>query len=68
MKITVTLIQVTKRIQVIDNLNRNQLLAPVSLVVKDIKKGEIQTKERPTRENPGGSNCSDSGSKKKEKL
>ena len=34
----------------IDNLNRNQLLAPVSLVVKDIKKGEIQTKERPTRE------------------
>ena len=25
----------------IDNLNRNQLLAPVSLVVKDVKKGEI---------------------------
>ena len=36
----------------IDNLSGNQLLAPVSLVVKDVKKSEIhvEQKERPIRE------------------
>ena len=36
----------------IDNLSGNQLLAPVSLVVKDVQKGEIhvEQKKRPTRE------------------
>ena len=37
----------------IDNLSGNQLLAPVSLVVKDVKKGEIhaeQKREQTTRE------------------
>ena len=32
----------------IDNLSGNQLLAPVSLVVKDVKKGKIQTNKRKT--------------------
>ena len=36
----------------IDNLSGNQLLAPVSLVVKDVKKSEIhvEQKKRPIRE------------------
>ena len=46
----------------IDNLSGNQLLAPVSLVVKDVKKGDQQEKD------PGGSNCSDTGSKKSRAL
>ena len=46
----------------IDNLSGNQLLAPVSLVVKDVKKGGQQKKD------PGGSNCSNTGSKKKKSF
>ena len=42
MKITVTLIQVAKRIQV----SGNSLFVPVSLVVKDVKKGEIHVEQR----------------------
>ena len=51
----------------IDNLSGNQLLAPVSLVVKDVKKGEIHVEEKKDQQekDPGGSNCSDTGSKKK---
>ena len=30
----------------IDNLSENQLLAPVPLVVKDVKKGEIHVKQK----------------------
>ena len=53
----------------IDNLNGNQLLAPVSLVVKGVKKGEIHVEQKKENENqhekdPGGSNCPDTGSKK----
>ena len=53
----------------IDNLSGNQLLAPVSLVVKDVKKGEIHVEQKKDQQekDPGGSNCSDTGSKK-EKL
>ena len=53
-----------------DNLSGNQLLAPVSLVVKDVKKGEIHVEQKKDQQekDPGGSNCSDTGSKKKEKL
>ena len=44
-------------------------LAPVSLVVKDVKKGEIHVEQKKDQQekDPGGSNCSDTGSKK-EKL
>ena len=51
----------------IDNLSGNQLLAPVSLVVKDVKKGEIHVEQKKDQQekDPGGSNCSDTGSKKK---
>ena len=54
----------------IDNLSENQLLAPVSLVVKDVKKGEIHVEQKKDQqeENPGGSNCSDTGSKKRKAL
>ena len=54
----------------IDNLSGNQLLAPVSLVVKDVKKGEIHVEQKKDQQekDPGGSNYSDTGSKKKEKL
>ena len=50
----------------IDNLSGNQLLAPVSLVVKDVKKGEIHVEQKKDQQekDPGGSNCSDTGSKK----
>ena len=53
----------------IDNLSGNQLLAPVSLVVKDVKRGEMHVEEKKDQQekDPGGSNCSDTGSKK-EKL
>ena len=53
----------------IDNLSGNQLLAPVSLVVKDVKKGEIHVEQKKDQQqkDPGGSNCSDAGSRK-EKL
>ena len=42
----------------IDNLNGNQLLAPVSLVVKDVKKGEIYVEQKKDQQekDPGGSN------------
>ena len=54
----------------IDNLSENQLLAPVSLVMKDVKKGEIHVEQKKHQEekDPGGSNCSDIGSEKKKKL
>ena len=53
----------------IDNLSGNQFLAPVSLVVKDVKKGEIHVEQKKDEQekDPGGSNCSDTGSRK-EKL
>ena len=51
----------------IDNLSVNQLLASVSLVVKDAKKGEIHVEQKKDKQekDPGGSNCSDTGSKKR---
>ena len=54
----------------IDNLSGNQLLAPVSLVVKDVKKGEIHVEQKKDQQekDPGGSNCSDTGSKKRKAL
>ena len=54
----------------IDNLSGNQLLAPVSLVVKDVKKGEIHVEQKKDQQekDPGGSNCSEHWVKKKEKL
>ena len=54
----------------IDNLSGNQLLTPVSLVVKDIKKGEIHVEQKKDQEekDPGTSNCSDTGSKKKKSF
>ena len=50
----------------IDNLSGSQLLAPMSLVVKDVKKGEIHVEQKKDQQekDPGGSNCSDTGSKK----
>ena len=53
----------------IDNLSGNQLLAPVSLVVKDVKKGEIHVEQKKDQQkkDPGGSNCPNTGSKKKKK-
>ena len=49
----------------IDNLSGNQLLAPVLLVVKDVKKGEVHVEQEKDQQakHPGGSNCSDAGSK-----
>ena len=54
----------------IDNLSGNQLLAPVSLVVKDVKKGKIHVEQKKDQQekDPGGSNCSDTGSKKRKAL
>ena len=51
----------------IDNLSRNQLLAPASLVVKDVRKGEIHVEQNKTkkREDDPASNCSGSGSNKR---
>ena len=51
----------------IDNLSGNQLLAPVSLVVKDVKKRVVHVEQKKDQQekDPGGSNCSDTGSKKK---
>ena len=51
----------------IDNLSGNQLLAPVSLVVKDVKKGEIHVEQKKDQQekDPGGPNCSDTGLKKR---
>ena len=45
----------------IDNLSGNQFLAPVSLVVKDVKKDEIHVDQKKDQleKDPGGSNCSD---------
>ena len=48
-----------------DSLSGNQLLAPVSLVVKDVKKGEIHVQQE---KDPGGSNCFETGSKKRKAL
>ena len=50
----------------IDNLSGNQLLALVSLVVKDVKKGEIHVEQKKDQQekDAGGSNCSETGSKK----
>ena len=54
----------------IDNPSANQLLAPMSLVVKDVKKGEIHVEEKRDQQekDPCGSNCSDTGSKKRRAL
>lgn len=43
------------------NLSGNQFLAPVSLVVKDVKKDEIHVDQKKDQleKDPGGSNCSD---------
>ena len=51
----------------IDNLTGNQLLARVSLVVRDVKTGEIHVKQKKDQQDkdPGGSSCSDTGSKKR---
>ena len=50
----------------IDNLSGNKLLVPVSLVVKDVKKGKIHVEQKKNQQekDSGGSNCSDTGSKK----
>ena len=39
-------------------------------MVKDVKKGEIHVEQKkdPQEKDPGGSNCSDTGSKKKRKA
>ena len=52
------------------NLSENQLLGPVSIVVKDEKKGEIHVEEKKDQQEKdlGGSNCSDTGSKKRKAL
>ena len=50
----------------IDNLNGNQLLAPMSIVVKD--EIHVEQKKDQTEKNPGGSNCSDTRSKKRKAL
>ena len=54
----------------IDNLSGNQLLAPVSLVVKDVKKVEIHVEQKKDQQekDPGGSNYSDTGSKRRKAL
>ena len=54
----------------IDNVSRNQLLAPVSLVVKDVKEGEIHVEQKKDQQekDPGKSNCSDTGSKESKAL
>ena len=52
----------------IDNLSGNQLLAPASLAVKDVRKGEIhveQNIEQEEKEDDPASNCSGSGSNKR---
>ena len=52
----------------IDNLSRNQLLAPASLVVKDVRKGKIhaeQNIDQEEKEDYPASNCSGSGSNKR---
>ena len=52
----------------IDNLSGNQLLAPASLVVKDVRKGEIhveQNIDQEEKEDDPASNCSGSGSNKR---
>ena len=51
----------------IDNLSGNQLLAPVSLVLKDLKKGEIHVEQKKDQQekDSGRSNYSDTDSKKK---
>ena len=53
-----------------DNLSENQLLAPVSIVMKDEKKGEIHIEQKKDQQEKdlGGSNCSDTGSKKRKAL
>ena len=51
----------------IDNLSGNQLLAPASLVVKDVRKDEIhaeQNIDQKEKEDDPASNCSGSGSNK----
>ena len=54
----------------IDNLSGNQLLATVSLMVKDVKKGEIHVQQKKDQQEKelGGSNCSDTWSKKKKSF
>ena len=52
----------------IDNLSGNQLLAPASLVVKDVRKGEIhveQNIDQEEKEDDPAPNCSGGGSKKR---
>ena len=52
----------------IDNISGNQLLAPASLVVKDVRKGEIhveQNIDQEEKEDDRASNCSGSGSNKR---
>ena len=52
----------------IDNLSGNQLLSPASLVVKDLRKGEIhveQNIDQEEKEDDPVSNCSGSGSNKR---
>ena len=52
----------------IDNLSRNQLLAPASLVVKDVRKGEIhveQNMDQEEKKDDPASNCSGNGSNKR---
>ena len=52
----------------IDNLSGNQLLAPTSLVVKDVRKGEIhveQNIDQEEKEDNPVCNCSGSGSSKR---
>ena len=52
----------------IDNLSGNQLLAPASLVVKDVRKGEIhveQNIDQEEKEDDPASNCSGSESNKR---
>ena len=54
----------------IDNLSGNQLLAPVSLSVKDEKEDEIHVEQKKDQQqkDPSGSNCPDTGSKKKKSF
>ena len=52
----------------IDNLSGNQLYAPVSLVVKDVRESEIHVEEnidQEKKEDDPASNCSGSGSNKR---
>ena len=52
----------------IDNLSGNQLLAPASLVVKDVREGEIhveQNIDQEEKKDDPASNCSGSGSNKR---